>query len=539
MPVSRRLATYPLIATAALAASVAGRLADLNALARYGVDAAVLVISVSCLLVWSERLLTSRPLVSRLRYEPEPQPSVVPEERSMLQTRHRRFIRPHRIVSAYTVNRLGSWFGFVALSVAVFDHTDSAIAVAALLIAGQALPAFVAPALAAWVEASPRRGVLSGLYVFEGIATALLAVSLWYFWLPAILLLVALDGMAALASSALLRSETARAARKQAQADWNTKGGGEDLKTFVQAAERRANATLNIAFSATFMLGPAIAGVVIATAGAPAALFIDAASFLICGAMLIDLHPHAEEAEDITVRARLRAAWLHVEAVPVLRALLLAEAIALVFFDSAGPIEVAYAKATLHAGDRGYGLLLASWGVGVVLGSLVFARSPKRGLGAMLTGGTLAMGLAYIGFWAAPSLGLACVAAVLGGVGNGVEWASVISIVQRLTPPALHGRLMSAVESIGALALALGLSLGGALVALSSPRGAFLVVGIGATTMTLAFLRLSLSRLDHRTPSDAETMYDTIEEDNKAASPPKLGYETLEEPRELAHIAQS
>jgi MFS family permease len=412
--------------------------------------------------------------------------------------------RLRRIISAYTVNRLGTWFGFVALSVAVFDHTHSAIAVAALLISGQALPAFAAPALAARVEASPRRGVLSGLYVFEGIVTTLLAVLLWHFWLPAILLLAALDGTAALATSALLRAETARAAREQAQVDWDGERG-KDLEAFTQAAERQANATLNIAFSATFMLGPAVAGVVVATAGAPAALFIDAASFFICGAMLLDLFPHAEEAKGVSVRERLRAAWQYVHAVPALRALLLAEAIALVFFDSAGPIEVTYAKMTLQAGDRGYGLLIASWGVGVVLGSFIFARSPKRGLGVMLTGGTLAMGFAYIGFSAAGSLEVACIAAVLGGVGNGVEWASVISLVQRLTPPALHGRLMSAVESIGALSLALGLSLGGALVALSSPRTAFLTVGIGAVAMTLPFLWLVLRGLDHHTVVDANT----------------------------------
>jgi MFS family permease len=413
--------------------------------------------------------------------------------------------RLRRIIAAYTVNRLGTWFGFVALSVAVFDHTHSALAVAALLFAGQALPAFAAPALATRIEASRRPGELSGLYLFEGIATTLLAVLLWHFWLPAILLLAALDGTAALATSALLRAETARAAREQAQKDWGAERGGRDLEAFAQAAERQANATLNIAFSATFMLGPAIAGLVVATAGAPAALFIDAASFLICGAMLIDLHPHAEEAEETSVRERLRAAWQYVNAVPALRALLLAEAIALVFFDSAGPVEVAYAKATLEAGDRGYGLLLASWGVGVVLGSFVFARSPKRGLGAMLTGGTLAMGLAYIAFSVAPSLEVACIAAVLGGIGNGVEWASVISLVQRLTPPALHGRLMSAVESIGGLSLALGLSLGGALVALSSPRTAFLTVGIGAVAMTLPFLWLVLRGLDRHTVVDANT----------------------------------
>jgi MFS family permease len=406
--------------------------------------------------------------------------------------------RLRRIIGAYTVNRLGTWFGFVALSVAVFDHTHSALAVAALLISGQALPAFVAPALAARVEASRRHGVLSGLYLFEGVVTALLAVLLWHFWLPAILLLAALDGTAALAASALLRTETAREAREQARVDWDAERG-KDLEAFTQAAERQANATLNIAFSATFMLGPAIAGVLVAAAGAPAALFIDAASFLICGAMLLDLSPHAEDTEGATVRERLRAAWQYVNEVSLLRDLLLAEAIALVFFDSAGPIEVAYAKTSLHVGDRGYGLLLGTWGVGVVIGSFVFARSPKRGLGAMLTCGTLAMGLAYIAFSVAGSLEIACVAAVIGGVGNGVEWASVISLVQRLTPPILHGRLMSAVESIGAFSLALGLSLGGALVALSTPRTAFLVVGIGAVMMTLPFLRLALHGVDRQT----------------------------------------
>ncbi len=401
-----------------------------------------------------------------------------------------------RILAAYTVNRLGTWFGLVALSLAVFDHTHSALAVAALLLAGQALPAFVVPVLVARVEASRRGSELSGLYFFEAVATAALAVLLWHFWLPAILLLVALDGTAALAASALLRAEVARAAREEVevQPGYATRAD-ERLQADVQEAERKANAVLNVAFSATFVLGPALGGAVVAAAGAPAALFIDVGSFLICGAMLVDLHPHVEEAGSASVRARLHTAWKYINDVPALRTLLLAEALALVFFEAGAPIEVAYIKATLHAGDRGYGLLLAVWGVGAVLGSLVFARSVRRGLGVMLSAGTLAVGLAYIGFAAAPSLAPACLAALLGGAGNGVQWASLISAVQRLTPPRLQGRMMGAIESIGALSPAIGLSLGGALVALSSPRGAFLTVGLGATAITVAFVRLSLQGL--------------------------------------------
>lgn len=399
--------------------------------------------------------------------------------------------RLRRILAAYTVNRLGTWFGLVALLLAVFDHTHSALAVAAFMFAAQALPAFVVPAVVARVEASSRRRELSALYVFEAIVTAGLAVLLWHFWLPAVLLLAALDGTAALAANALLRAEVAKAARDQVEAqpadEAQSVEGREDR---AQEAERKANAALNVAFSATFVLGPVLGGVVVAAAGAPAALFIDVGSFLICGALLIDLHPHIEEAGD-SVRARLRAAWRHIVEAPTLRGLLLADTVALVFANSAGPIEVYYAKATLHAGDGGFGLLLTMWGAGAVLGSLVFARSLRRPLGALLSAGTLAVGLAYIGFAAAPTLALACVAALVGGVGNGVELPSLFSLVQRLSPQNLHGRLMGAVESLTALSVAIGLPLGGALVALSSSRAAFLLVGLGTVGASVALLRIS------------------------------------------------
>jgi MFS family permease len=402
--------------------------------------------------------------------------------------------RLRRIIGAYTVNRVGTWLGIVAMLVAVFDHTHSALAVSAFLLAGQALPAFVVPAIVARVEASRRRRELSALYFFEAVVTALLAVLLWHFWLPGVLLLAALDGTAALTASSLLRAEVAKTARQETEAQLASGDHSESERgEAIAEAERRANAALNVAFSTTFVLGPAVSGAIVASAGASAALFIDVGSFLICGVLLLDLHPHVEEAAGESVAARLRAAWRHINEVPSLRGLLLLETVALIFFESAGPIEVTYAKATLHAGDRGLGLLLTVWGSGGVLGSLVFARMVKRSLGIMLSGGALAIGLAYLGFSGAPSLGLACGAAFIGGIGNGLQWPSLISLVQRLTPPPLLGRLMGAVESMGALCLAIGLLLGGGLVALSSPRIAFLVVGAGAVSTTLLFLRLAPS----------------------------------------------
>ena len=103
------------------------------------------------------------------------------------------------------------------------------------------------------------------------------------------------------------------------------------------------------------------------------------------------------------------------------------------------PIEVIYAKETLGAGDSGYGLLLASWGVGMVLGSIVFAAVRRAPLPVLLFFSTLAVGAGYLGLAAAPTLALACAASVVGGAGNGVQWVSAISAVQELTAPGHAG----------------------------------------------------------------------------------------------------
>jgi hypothetical protein len=416
--------------------------------------------------------------------------------------------RLRRILAAYSINTLGTWFGQFALLIAVYDRTHNALAVAGTAFAADALPAFLVPALVARVEASRRRRELTALYLFEALVTAGLAVLfLLHFSLPVVLLLAALDGTAALAGSALLRAEIARVARDHVEAERDLAGHHETpadgrpvengtahrdaAEDLAQEAERKAHAARNVAFSVTFVLGPVLGGVLVAAVGAPATLFIDVASFLLCGVLLLDLHPHVEEAADDSVRARLRGAWRHINEAPGLRGLLLAEAAALVFFETGLPIEVSYAKATLHAGGSGLGLLVTSWGAGVVVGSVVFARLVRRPLAGMLGAGTVAIGLAYVGFAAAPSLGLACIAAVIGGIGNGLQLPSLISIVQRITPRRLQGQMMGAVESLGALCRAIGLPLGGVLVVLSSPRTAFTIVGLGALATTAALLRLS------------------------------------------------
>ena len=105
---------------------------------------------------------------------------------------------------------------------------NSALAVAALLLAWQALPAFIVPAVVARIEASKRGRELSGLYFLEAVTTAALATLLWHFWLPGVLLLAAIDGTAALAASALLRAEGGTTAREEVEAALGSATGADD-----------------------------------------------------------------------------------------------------------------------------------------------------------------------------------------------------------------------------------------------------------------------------------------------------------------------
>lgn len=391
--------------------------------------------------------------------------------------------RLRRILLAYTINELGTWFGYVALALGVYDHTHDAIATAGLFVARGLLPALLAPVLVARVERSPRRGGLALLYCAEGVLALGMALLLWQFSLPGVLILVALDGVAAVAATALVRASAAREMESEQDASHET-------------AQRQANAALNVAFMFGLTIGPALGGVLVHTIGGPLALAIDAATFFLCAGLLLAVRSHVGEAsESDSVRARLLAAWRHIWEVRQLRALLLTEAVAVVVFASVEPVEVIYAKSTLHAGDVGFGALMGIWGVGAALGTVVFARRVRRPLLPLLAGGTLLVGIAYLGFAAAPTFALATIAALIGGIGNGLQWPSLISAVQQLTPAALHGRLMSAVGSLNALCPAIGFMLGGAIVALASTRLALTLAGVVATLATLAFIRLPLGGL--------------------------------------------
>lgn len=366
-----------------------------------------------------------------------------------------------RLATTYAVNELGDWMGIVALSVLVFDRTGSALATAGLFLGTRFLPALLAPLLVARVEQPPPRFVLPILYCGEAAAFGGLALLAAHFSLAAVIALAAVDGALALAGRALTRAVVA--------------------SLLEPSGELRAgNAILNVAFTGGAAIGPAIAGLVVAGFGVQSALLLDAASFYLIAWILFTAGslPRAEP-EPGVMRERLRAGLAYIRERAALRRLLIAQGGAFVFFAAVIPIEVIYAKQTLAVGDSGYGLLLASWGAGMVAGSLVFAAIRHSPLPILLFFSTLAVGAGYLGLAAAPTLALACAASVVGGAGNGVQWVALVSAVQELTAQRMQARVMSVLESIGAAMPGVGFVVGGLVATSLSPRATFLVAGIG------------------------------------------------------------
>jgi MFS family permease len=367
-----------------------------------------------------------------------------------------------RLAASYGVNEMGDWMGIVALSVLVYDRTGSAMATAALFLGTRFLPALIAPVLVARVEQPPPRFALPVIYCGEAAAFGALALFAGdNFLIVGVVVLATVDGALALAGRALTRAVVAASLEPSGEL-------------------RAGNAVLNIAFTASAAIGPAIAGLVVAGFGVQSALLLDAASFYAIAWILLTAGPLPQaEPDPARVRDRVRAGISYIREMTTLRRLLIAQGAAFVFFAAVIPIEVIYSKETLGAGDTGYGLLLASWGVGMVLGSIVFARVRRTPLPTLLFFSTLAVGVGYLGLAAAPTLAFACGASIIGGAGNGVQWVSAISAVQELTVAGMQARVMSVLESIGAAMPGLGYLLGGLITSAISPRATFLVAGIG------------------------------------------------------------
>ncbi len=356
---------------------------------------------------------------------------------------------------------MGDWIGLIALSVLVFDLTGSALATTALFLGTGILPALLTPLLVVRLERPPPRFVLPTIYAAEAVAFVVLALLVDHFSLAVVVAIAAIDGALALTAKTIARAVTAAMLEPQGEL-------------------RAGNAILNVAFTGGAAVGPAAAGGLVAAFGVQSALLIDAGSFYLIAWILFTAGPLPQAApEPGQLREQVRAGFDYIRDQVTLKRLIGVEAMALLFFSAVVPIEVVYAKEALGVGDTGYGVLLASWGTGMVIGSLVFATLRRSSLPLLLLLSTLAIAVGYLGMAAAPTLALACGASVIGGTGNGVQWVAMISAVQELTAAPMQARVLSVLESISSAIPAVGFVIGGLIANAQGPRATFVFAGAG------------------------------------------------------------
>jgi MFS family permease len=381
-----------------------------------------------------------------------------------------------QLAGAYTFNELGNWVGEIALAVLVFDQTGSPLATAALFIGMHFLPAFLSQGVVARTEPIGTKVVLPLLYLGEAVTFTALALTVENFSLVLVVALAIVDGTLAIAARAFTRASAAAVLTPSGQL-------------------RQGNAVINVGFTAAGAAGPALGGLVVAGLGVKTALLCDAASFVVVAAVLALARSLPQvKAQEEQARSRFLAGLGYVRRNRAVGALLLAQAAAFIFFTLVIPIEIVYAKETLGAGDSGYGALLSSWGIGMVVGSLVFtAWGGRASLKPLLFFSTLAIGISYLGLAAAGTIALACAASAVGGIGNGVQWVSVLSAVQELTVSQFQARVVGLLEASGKAMPGVGFLLGGAIAAIFDPRASFLVAGLGVIAV-LAIATPALSR---------------------------------------------
>jgi len=379
-----------------------------------------------------------------------------------------------RLAGALTLSELGETLASIALAVVVFGRSGSVLATGAFFVAARLGPALMSQPLAAFIDRNAGRRGLAICFLVEAVFFAVLAAPL-----PVAVLVVVplITGTLAVCCRTVTRAE---AAVRLTRAD----------------SLRRGNSLLNLGFAIAGTIGAAAGGALAAITSPSVPLFAAAACFAL-GAMLVARTPRARpEAEAANAFAHLREGWAYARADRTAALLISVQTAALLAFMLVIPIEVVYAERDLGAGPGGYGALLATWGLGIVIGGALFARA-RSALTALAAAASLAVAVAYAGLAAAPTLGIACAASLFGGVGNGVQWVAVMTALQERVPEALQVRVVGLLDAGAQLAPGLGFAIGSILTAALSARATYAIAAAAATLAAFGFFVLH-ARADRR-----------------------------------------
>jgi MFS family permease len=206
----------------------------------------------------------------------------------------------------------------------------------------------------------------------------------------------------------------------------------------------RAIALNSIMFNAARLIGPALAGLLVAAVGEGWCIALNALSYIAVlsglSLMRLELQPLRAPSDPLT---DLREGFVYVATHRQIRTLLLLLAGSSLFGTSYLALMPVFARDILHGNSDALGFLMAAVGAGALAGALVVTRVPQRWLATMPFVASACFGAALIAFSQSTSFGLSLVLLAPAGFGMMLMGVATNTLMQAAVDDAMRGRVMA------------------------------------------------------------------------------------------------
>lgn len=328
------------------------------------------------------------------------------------------------------ISLMGTWMTRLALSWLTYRLTGSAMLLGLVGFSGQIGTALLSPFAGVWVDRLNRQKLLIGTQVLSAAQSlALAALTLTHrITIHEILALAAFQGLIDAFDMPTRQSFMIQMVGR----------AKEDLGNAIALNSSLVNVAR--------LIGPAVAGFVIARTGEGLCFLIDGASYLAVILSLVMMHltaaqmgPHRHE----PVLLQMREGFRYVRTFQPIRTILLLFAICSLMGMPFSTLLPVFASRTFRGGAHTLGMLTAATGVGALISALYLAsRKNVRGLTKNLLAASTLFGLALIGFSFAHNLPIAMLCLLLAGFGMMQGLAGSNTIIQTVVPEERRGRVM-------------------------------------------------------------------------------------------------
>jgi MFS family permease len=337
--------------------------------------------------------------------------------------RHRNY---RLFFTGQAISLVGFWMQAIAQSWLVYSLTDSAFLLGLVAFAGQAPVLVVSPFAGVIADRLNRRSILfvtQSVMMASACTLALLtltgAVEVWH-----IIAAATVSGTANAFDVPTRQSFTIEMV------------GREDLP--------RAIALNSIMFNGARLIGPAIAGLLVAAVGEGWCIALNAASYIgvLIGLsmMRIERSPSRAPSHPLT---DLREGFVYVTTHRQMRTLLLLLASSSLFGTSYLTLMPVFARDILHGGSDALGYLMAAVGAGALIGALTVSRVPAAWLSKVPFLAAACFGAALIAFSQSTLFALSLALLVPAGFGMMMMGISTNTLVQGSVDDAMRGRVMA------------------------------------------------------------------------------------------------